>query len=190
MWEVKECCYVDDLLAGANNPIEVNQIRNEVTALLKLGGFPITKWKTNGEFKGNIEFAENDEEQSVLGLCWNLATDKLFFKLRDPDEKDITWTKRRILSRVGKLYNPNGCLGPVILQGKIINQELWRDAMNWDDELQGNIKTKWQVFNEDLQKINLISVNRWLGTEAHGKMQIHGFCDASEKGYGAVVYSR
>lgn len=30
----------------------------------------------------------------------------------------------------------------------------------------------------------------WLGTFKKERMQIHGFCDASEKGYGAVIYSR
>lgn len=40
--------YVDDLLAGANNLAEAKEIRKELTSLLKLGKFRITKWKTNG----------------------------------------------------------------------------------------------------------------------------------------------
>lgn len=187
---VRENFYVDDLLTGADSQEEVSYIKKELTNLLKLGGFPITKWKTNGQFQESIEFTDLEEEQSVLGLCWNLATDKLFFKLREQEAEDIIWTKRRILSKIGKMYDPNGYLGPVIIRGKMIIQELWRNAMNWDDEIKGDLKIKWKHFNNDLKNLKLISVNRWLGTATRDKIQIHGFCDASERGYGAVIYTR
>lgn len=101
---VRENFYVDDLITGVDNQEEVSRIKTELTSLLKMGGFPITKWKTNGKFQESIEFADSDEEQSVLGLCWNLATDKLFFKLREHEQEDLIWTKRRILSKVGKMF--------------------------------------------------------------------------------------
>lgn len=186
---VRSCFYVDDLLTGAHTETEVLTIKTELTSLLKRGGFNLTKWKTNGKFNQHVEFAEG-EEQSVLGLCWNLATDKFFYKLREPDEDQITWTKRRILSKLGKMYDPNGFLGPVIMRGKIIIQELWRDQMDWDQEIEGVIKRDWTNFNQDLKNIHLISINRWIGTVGNDNMQLHGFCDASEKGYGAVIYSR
>lgn len=104
---VKECFYVDDLLTGANTDQGVAEIRAEVTALLKLGGMNITKWKTTGTFDESIEFSEG-EEQSVLGLCWNLATDKFFYKLRDHEADSVAWTKRKILSKIGKMYDPSG----------------------------------------------------------------------------------
>lgn len=68
---VKSCFYVDDLLTGANSQSEVDKIQNEVTSLLKQGGFNITKWKTNGSFFEKIDISSY-EEQSVLGLCWDL----------------------------------------------------------------------------------------------------------------------
>lgn len=186
---IKECFYVDDLLTGANNETEVDAIKEELISILKLGGFNITKWKTNGKFKEHIEFPEG-EEQSVLGLCWNLSTDKFFYKLRSNDDNEKSWTKRKILSKIGKMYDPNGYLGPVIIKGKMIIQNLWRDNLDWDEEIKGELKTDWEDFNEDLNNVKLISVNRWLGTKGQEVIQIHGFCDASEKGYGAVVYSR
>lgn len=186
---VNNCFYVDDLLTGANSEDDIEAIKTEVTSLLKLGGFNITKWKTNGKLREHIEFAE-PEQPSVLGLCWNLATDQFFYKLRETEEKDYIWTKRRILSKIGKMYDPNGYLGPVIIRGKMIIQELWRDNLDWDEKVTGELKARWENFNNDLSNIDLISVNRWLGTTHHTAIQIHGFCDASEKGYGAVVYTR
>lgn len=42
---VKECFYVDDLLTGADSLQEVDEIRDELTALLKCGGFPLANGK-------------------------------------------------------------------------------------------------------------------------------------------------
>lgn len=186
---IKECFYVDDLLTGADDEAEVMNIRREITSLLKKGGMNITKWKTNGTFDESIEFSEQ-KEQSVLGLCWNLSTDKFFYKLRSHEANDFVWTKRQILSKIGKMYDPNGYLGPVIITGKIIIQALWRSGLDWDEPIRDDLKRRWSHFNDDLQNIGLISVNRWLGTGKTTEIQLHGFCDASEKGYGAVVYTR
>lgn len=185
---VQNCFYVDDLLTGANNLNEAREIRREITELLAKGQFKITKWRTNGT-EEHMEFKESDQP-SVLGLYWNLQTDTFFYKLRDYNDNETIWTKRKILSKIGKLYDPNGYLGPIIMKGKIIIQDLWRDQRDWDEEIHGEVKTNWQKFNRDLTNIHEISIKRWLGTFKGERMQIHGFCDASEKGYGAVVYSR
>lgn len=186
---VKECFYVDDLLTGASSQQEVAEIKTELTSLLKLGGFNITKWKTNGSFDGHVEFRET-EEQSVLGLFWNLNTDKFFYKIHEQEAQGYVWTKRRILSKIGKMYVPNGYIGPIIMRGKIIIQDLWRDQLSWDETVTGRIKETWEDFNNDLTNIDMINIDRWFGTKEKERMQLHGFCDASEKGYGAVLYTR
>lgn len=186
---VKEDFYVDDLLTGADTELGVMEIKTEVTNLLKNGGMNITKWKTNGKARETVEFSDG-EEQSVLGLCWNLATDKFFYKLRDLEITEGAWTKRKILSRIGKMYDPSGFLGPVIIRGKMLIQELWKNELDWDEAVTGTLKTDWTRFNEDLGNVNLITTNRWLGIKEGLDVELHGFCDASEKGYGAAVYSR
>lgn len=190
---VRECFYVDDLLTGAHTIQDVKAIKTEVTSLLAQGKMNITKWKTNGQITEKIELGKEkeDEGQRVLGLCWDLSNDKLFYKIHEEAvNKEFIWTKRRILSKIGKLYDPNGFLGPIIMTGKIIIQDLWRDKLDWDEQITGDIQKKWKTFNEDLKNIRDITINRWLGTTEAIEMQLHGFCDASEKGYGAVIYSR
>lgn len=186
---VRECFYVDDLLTGADTQEQVIEIKTELTSLLKLGGFPITKWKSNGPLNEVIELKDSGEP-SVLGLYWNLNSDTFFYKIRDNNAQESIWTKRKILSKIGKMYDPNGFLGPVVMKGKMLMQELWKDNMDWDEPIKGGIKTNWEKFNEDLKNIHIISINRWLGTIGENTMQLHGFCDASEGGYGAVIYSR
>lgn len=158
--------------------------------MLKKGGFNITKWKTNGEAFESIQL-KDQEDESVLGLFWNLKQDKFFYKIREEKIKaNRIWTKRKILSKIGQMYDPNGFLGPIIMRKKMIIQDLWRDQHDWDQQITGHIKVKWAQFNEDLNNIGIISIDRWLGTSKGNKVQLHGFCDASEKGYGAVLYAR
>lgn len=88
------------------------------------------------------------------------------------------------------MYDPNGFLGRIIMKGKMIIQELWKDSTDWDEEIKGPLQKKWKTFNEDLSNVQKISINRWFGTTGSGEVELHGFCDASEKGYGAVLYAR
>lgn len=63
-------------------------------------------------------------------------------------------------------------------------------SYDWDQEIEGTLKDRWKKFNKDLPNISLISIKRWIGLTKGNKIQLHGFCDASEKGYGAVIYSK
>lgn len=62
--------------------------------------------------------------------------------------------------------------------------------MDWDQVVHGKIHNKWTDFYEDLPNIHLITIQRLLETSRESKIQLHGFCDVSEKGYGAVLYAR
>ena len=68
-------------------------------------------------------------------------------------------------------------------------QELWKSNLHWDEELSSSIATKWVTFLEALPRICKIRIPRWLGTEPAGVIQIHGFADASQSAYAAVVYA-
>lgn len=187
---IRNCFYVDDLISGADTSTQIQKIKEDVTNLLGKGGFNITKWKTNGETDEEIKL-EDPEAKSVLGLYWNVKQDLFSFKMQiDEDDDNQQWTKRRILSKIGRLYDPNGFLGPVILRAKIIVQDLWREQIDWDEEIPFHTKEKWNKFNHELKSINKIFINRWMGTTEASQIELHGFCDASELGYGAIIYCR
>lgn len=188
---IKECFYVDDLLAGAHNEQGAQEIKNQVTNLLERGKLHITKWKTNGRFCEKIELGPKNEPDlsSVLGLYWDLKTDTFIYKVQE-DSTETEWTKRKILSKIGRLYDPNGYLAPIIMTGKMIMQDLWRDNLSWDEKIGQQLSKKWKAFYSDLGSIKDIAIKRWLGIQPGEEVQFHGFSDASEKGYGAVIYCR
>lgn len=67
-------------------------------------------------------------------------------------------------------------------------QRLWQLGLKWDDLLPEDLKTIWQLFSSELILLSKIKLPRHISLST--SLQLIGFCDASEKGYGAVVYLR
>lgn len=61
--------------------------------------------------------------------------------------------------------------------------------MSWDDELPPDVVSQWNETHKGLQGFEHIQVTRWLPI-FNKSLQLHGFCDASESAFSAVVYTR
>ncbi|XP_055537537.1 uncharacterized protein LOC129725566 [Wyeomyia smithii] len=100
-------------------------------------------------------------------------------------------TQRVVLSEAARLFDPYGLAGPVIVQAKMFLQELWKGKYSWDEPLSMTLQSQWLEFRNSLDRLDAVSVPRWI---AFGKnvisCELHGFCDASERAYGAVIYLR
>ena len=76
---------------------------------------------------------------------------------------------------------------------KILFQHLCRDKLDWDDELNGEAKTKWETWVDDLKKAKEIIIPRCIYDKSEQQVAeyfLHGFGDASKAAYCAVVYVR
>ena len=63
---------------------------------------------------------------------------------------------------------------------------------NWDETLTGNYLADWSSMMVELQLLSACRVRRCyydIGSEV-AKIELHGFCDASEMIYSAVLYLR
>ncbi|GFU41738.1 integrase catalytic domain-containing protein [Trichonephila clavipes] len=52
------------------------------------------------------------------------------------------------------------------------------------------INREWRQFVESLQVVNDININRCIVLEQPEVIELHGFSDASQSAYGAVVYCK
>ena len=132
----------------------------------------------------------------VLGIGWDTGSDMFSLNLASPIETNngCPITKRSILAATSKLYDPLGILSPVIILWKIIFQSVCKSKMGWDDPVEMFIHEQWLKLTQDLKMVGVVQLNRHY---FHGKslselqsVQFHGFADASERAYGAVVYLR
>ena len=129
----------------------------------------------------------------VLGLPWDFENDVIHFNFEKIVAKaqEIPPTKRNLLSVLASMFDPLGIISPVIVCMKMLFQELCRDSVGWDDELSGEAKKKWNDWVVDLSRIKGIAISRCVYDSLEQEVlecYLHGFGDASNKAYCAVVY--
>ncbi|GBO00123.1 hypothetical protein AVEN_85239-1, partial [Araneus ventricosus] len=65
---------------------------------------------------------------------------------------------------------------------------LWKLKIDWNDSLPEREAEEWKRFLNSLHSINQLCIPRHVLCEFPEKLEVHGFADASERAYGAVVY--
>ncbi|XP_046480980.1 uncharacterized protein [Neodiprion pinetum] len=190
--------YVDDIFGGSDTRDDIKAVILDLIGICNAEGFPLQKWNSNcpkilNELglqpspDATIQF--DDKAVSVLGMCWHPASDSLRFKAKV--FASPTFTKRSVLSEISQVYDPLGCISPVIIRAKILIQELWLLKVGWDDPLPSDVVTRWLEFRTELAQLNNIIIPRCLQiTSLDTVFHLHGFSDASVAAMSAVVYIR
>ena len=73
---------------------------------------------------------------------------------------------------------------------KVVFQEVCIDKTNWDSELRGETLKKWKSILQELNMTDCYQIPRCYFSRQPIDVQLHGFCDASERAYAAVVFVR
>lgn len=192
--------YVDDLMTGCDTVHDALQLQDELIKLMAAGGFTLSKWASNSnallESVSESEREVNcpleihlDDAIKTLGLVWNPSIDCFQYRVASP-KSNVLPTKRIVLSEVATLFDPLGLLAPLIVSAKIYLQALWAEGVAWDEPLSAALADRWHSYCQALEAIHSINIPRWLGIHSSRNHQLHGFCDASEAAYAAVVYVR
>ncbi|XP_076384154.1 uncharacterized protein LOC143262078 [Megalopta genalis] len=192
---VKRDIYVDDLLTGAATFREALKLRNGIINLLKKGGLNIRQWVSNDPnlLSGLSEDQIHpkyfgDESVKTLGVIWSPRDDSIRYTVSIDNRQ--THTKRTILSTIAKIFDPLGLLGPVTVSAKILMQRLWQLRLDWDESLPADIQTEWSNYQAQLRLLKDFAFARHISQHEVKRIEIHGFCDASERAYGANIYLR
>ncbi|XP_043258558.1 uncharacterized protein LOC122400888 [Colletes gigas] len=193
---IKRDMYVDDLLTGANTIEEANELQTQILGMLQRGGLNIRQWASNeprlltglGEDQIHPKILGDSSVMKTLGITWDARNDSISYFVESPTA--IKPTKRSILSTIAKIFDPLGLLGPVVITAKIIMQRLWQLNIDWDESLPASIHTEWTTFFNQLQHLNNVSFVRNVVQRNSRQVELHGFCDASERAYGACIYVR
>jgi hypothetical protein len=132
-------------------------------------------------------------EHKVLGVRWNIPLDQLVFSLDAMLEESVVIrpTKRVVISLIGRIYDPLGFLSPVTVCFKILMQELCKNKLGWDQQLNGEVLAKWTKLVDQLKGAPPITLPRCCLQGPRSKSREYrlcGFCDASTAAYAAVVY--
>ncbi|XP_055685378.1 uncharacterized protein LOC129791308 [Lutzomyia longipalpis] len=190
---LKKWFYVDDCVVSCKSIEEAREIQSQLINVLGRGGFTLAKWTSNhkGLFEPNADSQDAPPENpiiSVLGLPWNTETDSFVFTSPLDDTKEVK-TKRNMASAIAKLFDPIGLIGPVVIEAKIMLQELHKLKIPWDGKLPQDIIEKWLKFAQGLQHLPELKIPRWISCfECPVTTELHIFCDASINAYGVAIY--
>nr|XP_034195185.1 uncharacterized protein LOC117611359 [Osmia lignaria] len=194
---VRRHTYVDDILTGADDVSETLALKREVVAIFKAGGFELSKWASNipeiqEADSSNTRLFQEWSGISTLGVNWNPRDDAFSLRVAAAELVRECTTKRSILSEIAGLFDPLGWAAPVLVVAKILMQDLWILGADWDQQLPENVCTMWQRFRGSLPQLDTLKIPRWTfaSSEPSTQMELHGFCDASQRAYAAAVYLR
>ncbi|GFT73178.1 integrase catalytic domain-containing protein [Nephila pilipes] len=193
-----------DLTSGGNEFLEALQTSRRAKYVMEAAGMDLKKWITNDanlmeQWKKEkfdvypvhetVNLGAN--ETKVLGLSWNthedyLTTDtKSLLEFVSLDKN----TKRFTLQAVGKIFNPLGLISPFTVRMKCLLQDLWREEIQWDDPLPTHIEKEWKKWCEELPHLGSLKIPRLVldSTLLEDDVELHSFCDARKKAYGAAI---
>jgi len=184
--------YVDNFLDSIETEDELQEVYSEATHHLAAGNMPLQQWSSNStklNAQINVDYAsegyEAPAEVNVLGLNWSNVEDKI--SLKQPELSDPVLTKRKLLSQVSSYFDPLGLLSPLTIRDKLLIQEAWRLELEWNAPLLQTLRDSWLEIKQDFQSILTIDFPRSVASEKVPH-QLHVFCNASSKAYGAVAY--
>ena len=200
--QLAEGFYVDDFTGGAEAVQEGLNVYEKAKELMRKGGFNLRKWHTNSadlqqriDYLENVTLSETSSTQvKILGMSWDTKEDYFCFEFGDVVlyMQSLPPTRRSVLRLSAKIFDPLGLLSPFVISIKILFQTSCKSKLQWDDRLDGSLLEEWVRLEKDLVTLSQIRVPRcyYIHKQDPILQELHGFSDASERAYAAVVYLR
>ncbi len=200
---VFESFYVDDGLVGADSVEGAVNLQRQLQELFSRGGFLLRKWKSsNPAVLQNLDSSLLDPEAAqaihdpdnfskTLGLEWSARLDSFRLTVAEMPRYAVH-TKRALVSDVARTFDALGWFAPSVIVVKMLLQRLWEAGVGWDDPVPQDIRDCWEKWRLELPVLSSKLIPRcYFPNDAHlVSLQLHGFSDASELAYSAVVYAR
>ncbi|XP_029171383.1 uncharacterized protein LOC114940808 [Nylanderia fulva] len=156
--------YMDDILAGAETMKEAEVMIQQLMEICRAGGFSLKKWSANHSLLLNQVEPTTVFNKRLDGGCPARVT--LFS--RKCSTFLAGWHQNDISRNLHPVYLVLG--------------------LDWDASLPTDEARRWLRFQSELPALEKVIVPRWLGGVTESMLEIHGFADASERAYSAVIY--
>ena len=206
VYAILKAFYVDDFLGSYPSVEKARRIRVALTAVLKDGGFDLTKWRsTHPEALEEAKISTKEEDfvktfdeppelkpsDKILGVAYSFKDDHFSIRVNDAMNMEVN-TRRQMLRVIASVFDPCGQVAPASLKGKLLFQKATANGLQWDDELPDDLKLEFDQWKSKLPQLRQVRMRRWLATPEtkNGQAELHVFCDASETGYGIACYRR
>lgn len=189
--------YMDDIYGGGYNALHLKRIKNLVINILESANMKLHKFASNCYealsdlesdklYNGQMNF--DDGLVKTLGVLFCPKKDSFGFRVKSVANEVNRISKRKILSNLCEIFDPLGFLAPVNLKLKILWQDVVSTGVTWDEDVDELHLTAYNKIVSEMHLLQNIDIPRWVRYVPGKKIEIHGFCDASKRAYGAVIY--
>ena len=189
------------MISGETTTNDAKLLKVEATEIFEDAAFQLHKWHSNeatlesNQHEGELTdqtFAKQQLRQpdngncSLLGLAWNKNKDTISIPISN---EEVPTTKRGVLTKVAKIYDPLGLASPLSLTGKMLYREACNLKCAWDQALPIDLGKKWKRWERELPE--RITTVRSLAKyqEPVTSITLHAFGDASGNGVAAATYA-
>ncbi len=184
--KLRKTLYVDNVVAACGGYEDAEKFKSEANALMESGKFELRGWEIGPN--------ENEKLTSLLGLKWNVKTDKILLDVEAAQEEvdECKITKRKILSTAHSVYDPLGIVSPFTIIPRILLQEAWTLKTGWDTPVPEDMKKKFLDWKKQIPQLKEIEVPRWItsGNEDKRSWSLHVFVDSSKSALGVCIFLR
>ena len=198
MAEILCSLYVDGLIPGGPTVTRAKKLKSDAISIFSEGGFQLHKWDSNApqlELNSQDPTAENKDTYAKLQLDSDSGEEnKLLGKFEDTliilfPAENAKLTKRAILERLPRIYDPLGLVSPTSLHGKFLYRQACELKQAWDTPLPDGLAVRWRKWESALPSSALIKRALAPHREPIEGVELLSFGDASGHGVATAVYA-
>ena len=178
---------------------DANTVLKDTKDVLKNSGFNLTKFISNDVMVLDGVPEEDCQQHAMditfsecktLGMKWNLGSDCFYFDKELDSAVEVT--RRHILRTIASIFDPLGLICPLLVEGRLIFQELTQLKIGWDDPVPATYKRRWVSWIASLAELSTLKVPRCIIPQEFkdAACELHIFSDASRYAYGVCAYIR
>jgi len=187
---MEERFYVDNLVMSDADPDVLTELYSTCRVRLQQGGFELRACNSNCNSlrdqmsRDGTLSTHGSRWEKVLGYCYAPLTEEMSVTPVKCDP--CASTKRRILAEAAKVFDPLSLCLPVTLRGRVLVAKLWKEGLNWDEQIPDRFLPLWKALAQDLSGLSDVMFGRSVFQGGQGELFI--FCDASTEAYGFAAY--
>ncbi|XP_057662513.1 uncharacterized protein LOC130897595 [Diorhabda carinulata] len=180
--QLRKCLYVDNCVTSVDDEKELLSFMSQAREIFMKACFDLRGWEwSDPDCAAHTSFP-------VLGLLWDKKEDILRLNPPKPLESDAI-TRQTVMSAAHRIFDPLGVCAPAILIPRLLVQESWGEAGNWDTPFNEQSQATFRKWMSQADVLNQIEVPRWLKLTV-GNVSLHTFCDASQVAYATISFLR
>ena len=199
--KIRKELYVDDLISGSTTVCKTRELKDKTTAISLDACFNLHKWHSNvpelelersPQEEGEPTYAKQQlgvpqgRSSSMRGLPWNKEQDSLSIPV--PPEK-ATLSKRGILAKLAKIYDPLGLVSPKTLSDKLIYRAVCDTKGARAANLLRDLAKLWLKWERRMPESFTIPRSLVVHREEIEQIDLHSIGDACANKVAACVYA-